>query len=76
MLPKLIAATALVVTVLAIGGSYSQMSALNLGQDQQPFYRPYWGTQLSGVRYGGAWQPTPLRSSYEGFSGGGPGAGK
>lgn len=76
MLPKLIAASALIIAVLAVWGSFTQISALNLGQSQQPFYRPYYGTRLSGMRYGGQWQPTPARSSYEGFSGGGTGAGK
>ena len=76
MLPKLTAAAALVIALLAIIGAYSQMSALNVGQRRQTFYWPSQGTRLSGLRYGNQWQPTPTRSSYEGFSGGGTGTGK
>jgi len=76
MLPKIAAAAAFGIAILAIAGSYSQMSALRLRQQNQPLYWPRRRTPISGLRYDNRWQPTPNRSDYDDFRGGGVGAGK
>lgn len=76
MLPKLITTAAYAIAILAIVGSYSQMSALNLHQQNQSFFWSRRGTSISGTRYGNTWHPAPNRSGYDSFRGGGIGAGK
>lgn len=76
MLPKFAALGAFAIALLAILGSYSQMSALRLGQQSQPLYWPHRRTHLSGMRTQNRWQPAPNRRAYESFPGGGIGAGK
>ena len=76
MLPKLAAVGAFIVALLAILGSYSQVTALHLRQESQPLYWPRRGTTLSGVRSNDRWQPIPNRNVYSDFRGGGIGAGK
>ncbi|MBD1875765.1 hypothetical protein H6F75_19975 [Nodosilinea sp. FACHB-131] len=76
MLPKLAALGAFAIAILAIVGSYGQMSALRLGQQSQPLYWPHRSTRLSGLRTNNTWKPSPNRSAYEGFQGGGIGVGK
>lgn len=76
MLTNLSVIAAYAIAVLAIFGSYTQASALNLQQERQVFYWPRRGTVLSGRYRGSDWVPLPSRSTYQGFSGGGPGAGK
>lgn len=76
MASKLAATAAVVIAILAILGSYTQMSALRLEQQSQPFYWPHRRTYISGVRYRNRWQPTPNRSDYDSFRGGGIGSGK
>ena len=76
MLPKITATVAFAVAILAIGGGYSQMSALRLRQESQPFYLPHRGAYISGIRYNNRWHPNPNRIGYAGFRGGGIGAGK
>jgi len=76
MLPKVAALAAYGIALLAIYGSYTQVSALRLGQDSQPFYWSRRGTRISGLYRGGQWEPTPNRRAYSDFRGGGSGAGK
>ena len=76
MLSKIIATAAFAFAILAIFGSYSQMSALRLRQQSQPFFLPHRGTAISGLRYNNRWQPSPNRSDYDDFRGGGIGVGK
>lgn len=76
MLPKLITTATYAIAILAIVGSYSQMSALHLHQQNQSFFWPHRRTSISGIRYHNSWQPTPNRSEYDSFRGGGIGAGK
>ncbi|MEM6446945.1 MAG: hypothetical protein AAFY57_07220 [Cyanobacteria bacterium J06642_2] len=76
MLPKLTAFGTLLIALLAIFGSYSQISALNLSQQRQRYYWPRRGTVLSGRRYRDRWVPVPGRTVYGEFRGGGIGSGK
>lgn len=76
MLPKIFAGVALLIAVLTIFGGYTQRSALSLRQESQPLYFPRHNTGISGYYFGGNWQPTPFRSDYGDFRGGGPSAGK
>lgn len=76
MLPKLAAAGAFIIAILAIAGSFSQITALHLGQQSQPLFWPHRGTTISGVRHNNSWQPRANRGDYGNFRGGGIGAGK
>lgn len=76
MLPKFAISAAVLVAILAIVGAYSQVSALHLYQQSQPFYWSHRGTRISGIRYGNRWQPTVDRRDYGNFRGGGIGSGK
>jgi hypothetical protein len=76
MLTRIFAVIALVVALFTIWAAYTQRSALSLRQERQSTYWPRYGTYLSGRYYNNTWQPTPNRSSYGGFRGGGPSAGK
>jgi hypothetical protein len=76
MLPKLAAAGAFLIALLAILGSFSQVTALHLRQESQPLYWPRRGTTISGLRYNNRWQPRANRADYGEFRGGGIGAGK
>jgi hypothetical protein len=76
MLPKIAALGAFGIAILAILGSYSQITALNLRQENQSLYWARRGTHVSGRRYNNRWYPSPNRSNYDDFRGGGIGAGK
>ena len=76
MLPKFAAISAFVVAVLAIIGSYSQIFAFRMGQQNQFWHWPHRNTNISGIRYNNRWHPAPNRSDYNDFRGGGIGAGK
>ncbi len=76
MLPKIFGGMTLAIAMFTIFLGYTQTSALQLGQESQPMYRPRHNTGISGYYYGGVWRRTPLRSSYGDFRGRGPGAGK
>ncbi|MEO1133203.1 MAG: hypothetical protein AAFX40_10915 [Cyanobacteria bacterium J06639_1] len=82
MLSKSIALATLVIALLAIYSSYTQVGALHLSQSQQRRQRQqryYWGRSgmvLSGRRYRDRWEPTPNRQTYSTFRGGGIGSGK
>ncbi|MDX2217305.1 MAG: hypothetical protein SFY66_28820 [Oculatellaceae cyanobacterium bins.114] len=76
MLTKLLAAAAFFIAFSTVVFAFTQRSALVLRQEQQPHYWGRHGTELSGRYYGNSWQPSPLRSTYGAFRGGGPGTGK
>jgi hypothetical protein len=77
MLTKIFAAAAIAIALLTVIAAYSQRSALVLREESQEQYWPRRGTSLSGsYGSGGNWQPLPNRSTYGGFRGGGPSAGK
>lgn len=76
MLTNLSVIAAYLIAGLAVWGSYTQASALNLQRERQTFYWPRQGTVLSGRYRGNSWEPLPSRSTYRNFTGGGPGAGK
>ena len=76
MLSRILALAALLITLMGIWAAYTQSSALLLRQETQPLYWPRYGTLLSGRYRNQSWQATPSRSSYGGFRGGGPSAGK
>ena len=76
MLSKLFAAVAVGVTAVTIGAAYTQRSAFQLRQEQQPNYWPRRGTVLSGRYRNRVWVPLPLRSTYGEFRGGSPSSGK
>ncbi|AFY65390.1 hypothetical protein [Geitlerinema sp. PCC 7407] len=76
MLTKLFAVVAIAIAMGAIYGSYTQRSALHLGQEAQAAYWPRHGTRLSGHYHNSVWVPLPSRTVYGGFQGGGPGVGK
>lgn len=76
MLSQLFSAVAVGVAAVTIVGAYSQESAFQLRQENQPNYWPRQGTTLSGRYQNGSWVPLPLRSSYGEFRGGSPSSGK
>lgn len=76
MLPKLTALATLTIAVLAIFGSYTQISALNLTQERQRYYWPRRRTYLVGRRYRDRWIGAPGRTTYGSFRGGGIRSGK
>lgn len=79
MLSKVTAFAVLAIALLAIYGSYTQISALNVSQNRPRQQRYYWGRRgmiLSGRRYRDRWEPTPNRETYSTFRGGGIGSGK
>ncbi|MEW6497390.1 MAG: hypothetical protein AB1589_33550 [Cyanobacteriota bacterium] len=76
MLTKILGATAIAIALFTITASYTQRSAVVLRAEKQANYWPRHNTSLSGYYYRGIWQPLPNRSSYGGFRGGGPNAGK
>ena len=75
MLSKIFAIAAIAITGFAIHAAFTQRSAMVLRQENPAYWERY-GTRSAGVYRSGAWQPSPVRSSYGGFRGGGPGAGK
>jgi len=76
MLTKIFAGAALIIALLTITAGYTQRSALVLRAEKQNNYWSRHGTGLSGQYRGGTWIILPNRSSYRGFRGGGPSAGK
>jgi len=76
MLTKIFAGAALIVALLTITAGYTQRSAMVLRSEKQDNYWPRHGTTSSGYYRGGTWYLSPNRSSYGGFRGGGPSAGK
>ena len=76
MLTKIFAGAAIAIALLTITAGYTQRSALVLRSEKQDNYWPRHETELSGGYRGGTWIILPNRSSYRGFRGGGPSAGK
>lgn len=76
MLTKIFTAIALGLAALTLTAGFTQQAALTLRQENQNNHWPRHGTQLSGYYRSGVWAPSPERSTYSSFRGGGPGAGK
>lgn len=76
MLSKLCAILAYFVAGASVVGAYSQASALNLSQTEQPLYMPRHNMVYFGPYRSRRFQSFSNRSAYGGFRGGGSGAGK
>lgn len=76
MITKIFVAIAVVIAVFTLTAGFTQQAAFVLRQEQQTQHWPRHGTHLSGVYRSGGWAPSSVRSSYSGFRGGGPAAGK
>ncbi|MGV2826533.1 hypothetical protein [Myxosarcina sp. GI1(2024)] len=76
MLTKIYTVMALAIAIYILHAAYTNRSALVLRQQTQPQYNPRYGTRIYGGSVGGVWQPSPTRSSYGSFRGGGSGSGK
>jgi len=76
MLSKLFAAVAVAIAAITLFAGFTQRSAFVLRQEDQSNYWSRTDTQPAGTYRGGVWVASPDRTSYGGFRGGGPGAGK
>ncbi len=76
MLPKICLGMCLLIGLTTLWCGLRQTSAFHLGEEEQKRFWGRYNTQPSGTYVRGVWIYTPTRSSYGGFAGGGPGAGK
>ncbi|AFY71338.1 hypothetical protein Pse7367_3089 [Thalassoporum mexicanum PCC 7367] len=77
MLARIFGVLAIVLALVTIFAAFTQTSALVLRQNNQRMYWSRHNTRRSGIYVvGRGWQPSPLRTDYSTFRGGGPRAGK
>ncbi|MBD1867881.1 hypothetical protein H6F88_32270 [Oculatella sp. FACHB-28] len=76
MIYPVFAIAACLIAGVTLFAGCTQISALNLRQEEQTMYWSRYNTNLSGYYYNQTWVPAPDRASYGEFVGGGPGDGK